>query len=80
MTAKEKGDNADCPEGVTRLDWLRLRFATNSVESRSTVTGTSSKAKGMRCIAKGHQRGGLVMIVRRVEFDAKATRLLKARP
>jgi hypothetical protein len=34
----------------------------------------------MRCIAKGRQRGGLVMIVRRVEFDAKTTRLLKARP
>jgi len=55
------------------------RCATNSVESRITVTGTLLKAKEMRCIAKVRQRRGLEVIVCQVEFDAKTTRLLKAR-
>jgi hypothetical protein len=37
------------------------------------------KAKEMRCIAKVRQRRGLEVIVCQVEFDAKTTRLLKAR-
>jgi hypothetical protein len=81
MTAKGKGDNADCPEGVTKSRLVAVtRCATNLVESRITVTGTLLKAKEMRSIAKVRQRRGLEVVVCQSEFDAKTTFLLKARP